>query len=859
MIFNTNTLVLTANQRLAQVIRQKYDQEQARLKIWESPQVIPFQSWLSAIWQTQDFDFDIVLAPNQERELWAKIIGVSRRQLYPLLNVAKTTQLVQEAWQLLNNWQISLADLKSATTSLETKQFIDWVEEFIACCQARHWVSTAAIPAKLQTAVIEGRLHLNQEIILAGFDELPPAQRALVQTLSQFTVVTELPPLQTSRAKLYQQSFSDVKQEITHMAHWAKLQLQKNPGSRIGCVAPNFTEHRTSIAQVFQQVFAEHPHAFNIASGDCLHSFAIIQAALQALDLNFAALLQSPYLCQHETDINFGAILDAECRKLGNFNLTLPALYSVIAKRQTDYPQQTWLTRLRNFAAIRVKTLESTELLPSQWVPHFVFELDALGWPGGRSLNSQEYQLISRWQELLSELKQLDEITGAITRQQALNCLRNLVDQTIFQAQSSSAAHIQVLGLLESSGFYFDTLWIMGMSQQNWPLPAKPNPFLPYSLQIARQTPHCSAERELHYALKITERLLHSAQSIWVSCSAAEPDQPAQFSRLIPRAQPADLNFSAESNPLIKMLASGCTEPLNELYGPKISATEKIHGGSGIFTQQAECPFRAFATYRLHATALATPELGISKKKHGILIHSTLEKLWKIFQNQQNLLSLNPEQLAEKISAVVDKVLATELIAAELPFAAIEKNRLLCALTDWFALEKQRPSFKILEQEAAHSVEIAGLRLHLQIDRVDELADGSRMLIDYKTSPTHIQAWLHERLLQPQLPLYTLSSGEHYFAGIAFAQLYAGKIGFNGLHAEYLDTDSYFPAGVISVADYKKDLTAPKTWEALLSRWRDILQKLAVDFQNGYASVDPADAGVPCKTCDLSTLCRIKL
>jgi ATP-dependent helicase/nuclease subunit B len=481
-----------------------------------------------------------------------------------------------------------------------------------------------------------------------------------------------------------------------------------------------------------------------------------------------------------------------------------------------------------------------------------------LGWPGGRSLNSQEYQLISRWQELLAEFRQLDDITGAVTRHIALNGLRDLIGQTIFQPKTSLHANIQVLGLLESSGFYFDALWVMGMDQQNWPPQAKPNPFLPYSLQIARQTPHCSAQRELHYSLKITQRLLYSAQSIWISCSAREPDQPAQFSRLIPQAQPAEVP-AMEGNPLLKMLATGRTEPLSECYGPKISTTEKIHGGSGIFTRQAECPFRAFATYRLHAMALATPELGISKKKHGILIHSALEKLWKILRNQQHLLALSQEQLIEQIATVIDEVLAAELITAERPFAPIEKQRLLSIVTEWLTLEKKRPPFKILEQETTYSVDIAGLKVRLQIDRIDELADGSRMLLDYKTSPTQIQAWLHERLLQPQLPLYTLSTAENYFAGVAFAQLYAGKVGFNGLHAEYLDTEHYFPAGVMSVADYKKDLTAPKTWEALLSQWREILQKLAISFQSGYAKVDPADQGIPCKTCDLSTLCRIKL
>lgn len=855
--FSPTSLILTANQRLAQVIRQQYDQQQTPLTVWESLTVLPLQSWLKNLWQTQDSNLERVLTPFQERELWAKIIKDSAQSHYPLLNVASTTLLVQQAWQWLNHWRINLVELKSLAATEETQLFISWAEAFLAECRAHQWISEALLPAQLQNLGIVA----TQTIILAGFDELPPAHQELMQSMSQLVTVTELPlrPPINEPAQFYQQSFANLEQEITEMAYWAKLKLQDDPHCRIGCVIPNFTEHREQVAYIFKQVFAENLSVFNIASGASLNSFAIIQAGLNALQLNFSALLQSPYLCQHEVDIHFGAMLDAECRRLGNFTLTLAALYAAMPRWQPTYPQQTWLTRLRAFETIHSQLDAASELKPSQWAQQFMLELNALGWPGGRNLDSQEYQLILRWQELCGEFLQLDEILGQVNRQQALASFQHLVSQTIFQPKTPAQANIQILGLLESSGFYFDAMWLMGMSQHHWPPPAKPNPFLPYSVQVAKQTPHCSAEREWHYALKITQRLWQSAPSIWLSCSTDEPDQPARFTRLIPQAQPADLNFSKTANPLLKLMAAGRTELLSEPYGPPITATEKIQGGSGILTKQAECPFRAFAVYRLQALGLAQPELGISQKKHGILVHSALEKLWAIFQNQQNLLQINPDQLTKHILTIIDECLAAELTAAEAVFAPIERHRLHSLLTEWFELEKQRPPFKILEQETAHAVTIAGLHLHLQIDRIDELADGSRLLIDYKTGETRIQNWLQDRLLQPQLPLYTVCThSPSDFSGIAFAQLYVGKLSFNGLHAEYLPTDDYFPAGIINVADYKKDLTAPKTWQALLNRWQEILQKLAIDFQMGHAAVDPAEQGAPCKNCELTTLCRVK-
>lgn len=170
---------------------------------------------------------------------------------------------------------------------------------------------------------------------------------------------------------------------------------------------------------------------------------------------------------------------------------------------------------------------------------------------------------------------------------------------------------------------------------------------------------------------------------------------------------------------------------------------------------------------------------------------------------------------------------------------------------------KKRPPFQVIEQETERSLELSGLRLRLKIDRIDQLEDGGQLLIDYKTGVTSIQDWLTERLRQPQLPLYALNIGHpQKLVGMAFAQLHVSKPGFKGLHEESLDTARYFPAGIISV-DSHKEYFAPRTWAELQEYWRIALEKLAAEFRNGHAQVDPADNGTPCQTCDLQSLCRI--
>ena len=659
------------------------------------------------------------------------------------------------------------------------------------------------------------------------------------------------------------------------MAQWAKKRLEENPRQNIGCIIPQLTAHRSLILRIFTRIFAPENHLpgvspselpFNISGGQSLDQFEIIRSALQALSLNPAKiaieslsyLLQSPYLCQNENDINLGAQLDAECRRLGGFELPLPALFSAMTHWQADYPGHTWLQRWRAHAALS-KVTESLQL-PSAWAEHFSQQLTALGWPGGRGLNSLEYQLIQRWQELFVELAELDMISGTVTRTTALHCLQRLAAQTVFQPQTESKSPIQILGILESSGFYFDAMWVMGLDDRNWPPPAQPNPFLPYSLQTQRQMPHASTQRELIYAQQITQRLLNSAGKIWLSCSPAEPDQTVRFSRLVPEVAIED---SQDSPPFLSyaenIFLSARKETVPEEQAPPVALTEKIGGGSGILTRQAECPFRAFATFRLNAVALEEPTLGISARQHGILIHNALEYIWKALKNQQNLLAMNDAALQKMLTEIVDRVTEELLLQQESPFTFIEKNRLIALLSEWLALEKKRPPFQVIEQETERSLELSGLRLRLKIDRIDQLEDGGQLLIDYKTGLTSIQDWLTERLRQPQLPLYALNiCHPQKLVGVAFAQLHVSKPGFKGLHEESLDTARYFPAGIINV-DSHKEYFAPRIWAELLEYWRTALEKLAAEFRNGHAQVDPADNGTPCQTCDLQPLCRVRL
>ena len=171
-------------------------------------------------------------------------------------------------------------------------------------------------------------------------------------------------------------------------------------------------------------------------------------------------------------------------------------------------------------------------------------------------------------------------------------------------------------------------------------------------------------------------------------------------------------------------------------------------------------------------------------------------------------------------------------------------------MLEWLELEKQRVPFRVVEKEQKHEATAGGVRVQLKIDRIDELADGRQVVIDYKTGEVKPAQWFGERPDEPQLPLYSMAVGGD-IAGVLFAQVKAGGMAFNGV----AEDDGLAP-GVKSYESLKQTREA-NSWSDVLRDWRATMERLGETFRNGEASVDPKQYPVTCTYCELKPLCRI--
>src|SRR5436190_950026 len=269
---------------------------------------------------------------------------------------------------------------------------------------------------------------------------------------------------------------------------------------------------------------------------------------------------------------------------------------------------------------------EAGEKSPSEWARRFSALLEAAGFPGERALDSEEFQARAKWHEVLGEFARLDRISKNLSLRKALSILKQICSDTLFQPESADAP-IQVLGVLESAGLRFDCLWVSGLTDEAWPLAARPNPFIPIALQKKAGIPQASAEGSLAFGRRITQEWAGSAKEVVFSWPGKEEDRDLAPSPLILEIPVSSLSVPDYPRYRDLLFASKKLESLEDSKAPPVQV-KQVRGGTRVLTDQAACPFRAFARWRLAAEGLEEPTPGLDARKRGSLLHHLMKHLW---------------------------------------------------------------------------------------------------------------------------------------------------------------------------------------------------------------------------------------
>ena len=864
--------LVTASQRLARHLAATYGAAQQALGalVWEAPDILPWHQWLERFWQESfgllDADTpQLLLSDFQELTLWEEAIHAADSE-NPLLQVPSAARSAREAWQLLHAWKLSIPRTQESASE-DVSTFARWAKAYTQRCTTGNWLDSARLPDAVRNAIAAARVAPPHALILAGFDELGPQQDELLNAMraAGITIASLAPGDRTKRVARV--GYDDCRAEIHAAAAWARAALESGQ-TRIGVVVPDLSVQRATVVRLFDEALipaallpgSDVVRPYNVSLGEPLAAWPVIHAALLALEFGtgslpvarLGTLLRSPFLAGATNEASARAQIDALLRQDGEDIVSISALLqraaTALAKPQSAAPQLHAQLRVwRDNIPPRSK-----QFVPSTWSEQYAKLLQLSGWPGDGPLDSDSHQAVMAWRELLAAFAAQDVVSVKYSYAEALATLRRMAGERVFQPQTP-AAPVQVLGLLEASGLGFDSLWVMGLDDESWPPSPRPNPFLPLDLQRTRGLPHASAERELEFARRLTERLAASAGNVVFSHPLNSGDEKRRASPLLqafPELLPGD--FPAPHPGIASHLfATRELETLSDEQAPALAPGSVVKGGTRLFQYQAACPFRAFATLRLDARTPEEPEPGLDAKARGMLLHAALEALWNTLGSHAALCGMAEAELMKTIGAAV--YAALEKLARDRSqtltgrFRELETKRLTRLLRAWLEEEKARAPFKVVAAEQKTTIELGGLVVEGRMDRVDELEDGTRVILDYKSGKTNIRSWDGERPDEPQLPLYAVDMRKRQpVAAALFAQLRAGDLGFKGLASRIGIAPKVKPVGETDAA-----------WQAQLDTWQTTLTTLAEAYRAGDARVDPKEFPRTCEHCGLQALCRV--
>ena len=874
-LIDAGYVLLTPNYRLARRIKAEWDARcvASGMRVWEPLAVRPLEGWLMEQWEravSLELAPPLVpLKPMQVLELWQQVIAQEERQSgdYHLLRPSAAAELASQARDTLLRWEVDMTAegiRQSFNLDTDSGTFTRWLGLF----EQRLSSTGQCTPVDCIRHLLAGAAQLpSHRIALVEFDDIPPLFLSTVNALSE--EVQAVQPTDDSGQRMAH-AFADKRAELLSVAGWAAGIHRRNPAATVGIVLSDMAGDRVAVEYLLRREFdclGENYNSLpvNFSTGIALDRAPVVRDALAALSMGLqqvsvtgvVALLQSRFL--HLPDSN-SALANRFITRLfddGREQVeTADLRYAANAIKLGDSKGLVLGQHLLAVSGLRELRQPA---LPSQWVERFSGVLAIWGWPGAGPLDSLEYQQVELWYRTLDEFRDYDAVCQPLMFQDALQLLRHSCTRQMSQPQTADST-IQVLGPLEAAGLVFDHLWLSGMQGSSWPAPARPNPFIPQPLQRQLQMPHATAEREWAFSEALFKQYTRSAAILHASyCAQVDgiPEQPSALLR----------DFTVEEMPERPVVDAGwmrqwqqrAVEQLADAQAPPLSlkpAAISFSGGSGLLEDQSQCPFRAYARHRLQVQPLSTFSVALSPGERGSLLHDALFALWGDIDDHQALLALDnagQEQAAERaVQAAVAAISGGRRRVLGAAYWRLESLRLTGLLCEWLAVERERANFVVLRREEEITLQLARLQIKLRVDRIDQLPDGSLVIIDYKSGTSKVQDWLGERPARPQLLLYGIAAPGSA-AALAFAQVRPRECRFVGLGevaaAPGIQTD---------IPNVVKERMDAHDWQSLNARWRENLERLAEAFIAGDASVDPL-APASCTWCGLQPLCRINV
>ena len=817
----TNDTVIVANNRQVLAIKQSIYELNGSIKM---PQIFSYRSWLEHFWKKNNPQRTIRLLSLLELRYILKEITEKN-------SINNSEVIIDElikCYSLCKTYFIDISTLPDFYAN-PSSLLIKWISEFEKFKTENNCIDTTDLFSSVYKS-LESNIKIGNYYAY-GFKQRTPEQNKLFEILECQSLNSR--SLENNIQAL---SFIDQETELESIAKWAKEVSLKNPNSQIAVVIPNLSQLQHLVKSTFDQEFdasllETHHKPYNISLGMSLCQYPLIQHLLSIVKISSQIIkgnieletlmktVTSPYIKGALNESNSRALLVNRILGLGCEEATTQK----VLKLMKDCPVLIQIVNALRSLKIDKKialedSLDSINLLLLTW-----------GFTSDRSLSSSEYQLFEKYQNESLILNRLSNFYKKVSLFDAIKILNTHLNSVIFQPKSGTA-NIHILGALEAEGLYFDHAWVSSMTSNFIPGKIKMPLFIPQKTSIEYKLPNSNF-------LLVTE----DAKVTLKALNNLSPETTYSYAKLMQNREELPSPYIDFKDYLeVSFIKNSSRELIyiDDYKAPKIQELT-IKKGVKTLQNQMSCAFRGFAA-RLNIDDFESPHIGLSRLQQGNLIHKILETFFNEIKSGASLLKLTELELDNLIEK------HTESATQNLPksnFKLNEKIRLVKIIRQHIDLEKQRSDFEVIKTESTSEVNINGLKFSTRIDRMDRLANGDSLIIDYKTGKdVKVSQMTGDPIDQAQLPIYAVTNSVD---GVAFATINSNDCQFKAI----TKNKSELPLT-------KQAINRMPEWDKQITEWTSILNSASEQFQNGIASVLPVKNA--CDYCDYDLLCRVK-
>ena len=346
-------------------------------------------------------------------------------------------------------------------------------------------------------------------------------------------------------------------------------------------------------------------------------------------------------------------------------------------------------------------------------------------------------RITERFYEIRDEFKNISFFQETFTKEDIFKIFQDRLENEIISFSGSPLRGLQILGMLETRSLNFENVIIMDGNESQLPKLHIHQPLIPHDIIVSLGLDTIEKEEEIQRYL--FKRILSAAKNVHLIYEENSEKERSRFiEEIIWQKQKKEKSFIIKPIPqvsfstevLLTRRETKKTKQMIELL------KRRIYSVSSIDTY-VRCPLQFYYKYVLGFKEKAKLSEDIEGKDVGKFIHQLLNHVFAEFINRkpqidEEFLRKFPEILAEKFETFFSKRRRPDLFMLE----KVLYYRLKGFLT-FEQNNKERRVRKILylEKQFKERIELSGSTFDFTyiVDRVDQLEDGSVLILDYKT------------------------------------------------------------------------------------------------------------------------------